>query len=398
MITIKKSLLTAICLTFAVVSHAYDFIVDGVAYNILSLSNKAVYVCGITSGGEIIIPDSVSYNSYVFSVDSLGSLFDCTRTTSITFSKKINTKGSVLYGCGTAYFNVHSSNPYMTTVDGILYSKDMSRLICYPPSKTASEFLIPESVTTIDDYSFGANRFIRRLIFNDNIEELPENFLYGTDYSGGVTYLKLSNKIKVIYGRCLESMSSIKEIILPKELVEVEKDMYWPYYGLPTSLTDITIYNSRIANYNYTLEPSLYVFSRFSSLANLHVLDSIPVAIKDGLFTVGKYFTMNLYVPKGCKSIYQETDGWKNFYNIKEEDDVNVAVESIQSNSNIKVAAIYGKISIQNNGTRAPITIYNTVGSTVYSDVVGSCETTIELPTNNVYIIKVGTQIFKVAL
>lgn len=52
----------------------------------------------------------------------------------------------------------------MTAVDGILYSKDMSRLICYPPSKTGSDFTIPNSVTSIDDYSFGANKYLRKLI------------------------------------------------------------------------------------------------------------------------------------------------------------------------------------------------------------------------------------------
>ena len=320
---LKKLLLSLFCAILSAFSYAYDFEVDGITYNIKSLSDRTVYVSGITTSGDIVIPESVSYNNYVFSVDSLGSLFDCIKTKSIRFSKKINTNGHVLYGCGTAYFYVDPDNPYMTAVDGILYSKDMSRLICYPPSKTGSDFTIPNSVTSIDDYSFGANKYLRKLIFNDNIEELPEYFLYGTDYSGGVTYLKLSNKIKIIHGRCLYGMNSIKTLILPKDLEEVEKDRDWGYYGLPTSPTEITIYNSKIVNYTYALAKTTHVFSRFSNLVNLHICDESPVALDEGVFTDGNYFTINLYVPKGSKSSYQTTEGWKNFYNIIEEDPEN---------------------------------------------------------------------------
>lgn len=325
-IIMKQNLLKLMLLVISLLTSfgvfAYDFKVDGISYNILSLTERTVYVSGITSSGDVVIPESVVYNNYSFSVDSLGLLFGSTRTKSIKFSKRINTNGHVLYGCVTAYFYVDSSNPYMTTVDGVLYSKDMKRLICYPSYKTGSEFQIPISVISIDDYSFGANCYIRKLSFNDNIVDLPENFLYGNRYSesGGVTYLKLSNKIKVIHGRCLYDLSSIKEIILPKDLEEVEKDPDWSYYGLPTEITNITIYNSNIVNYKYKLNPSVHVFSRFNSLNNFYVYDSNPVPLNEGIFNDGKYFTINLYVPKGTKSKYQELDGWKNFYNIVEVD------------------------------------------------------------------------------
>lgn len=325
-IIMKQNLLKLMLLVISLLTSfgvfAYDFKVDGISYNILSLTERTVYVSGITSNGDVVIPESVVYNNYSFSVDSLGLLYGSTRTKSIKFSKRINTNGYVLYGCGTAYFYVDSSNPYMTTVDGVLYSKDMKRLICYPSHKTGSEFQIPISVISIDDYSFGANYYIRKLSFNDNIVDLPENFLYGNrnSESGGVTYLKLSNKIKVIHGRCLYDLSSIKEIILPKDLEEVEKDPDWSYYGLPTEITNITIYNSNIVNYKYKLNPSVHVFSRFNSLNNFYVYDSNPVPLNEGIFNDGKYFTINLYVPKGTKSKYQELDGWKNFYNIVEVD------------------------------------------------------------------------------
>ena len=187
----------------------------------------------------------------------------------------------------------------------------MTRLISFPMYRSIEEFTIPESVLSIDDYSFGANKYICKLIFNDNIEELPENFVYGTNYGGKITYLKLSNKIKKIPSRSLSL--ALLEIILPKDLEELEV--------LPSSLTDVTIYNSNIANFPAYYQSYPYIFASLNNLKNLHVLDTNPVELNEAVFSDGKYFSVNLLVPKGKKDIYQSLNGWKNFFNIIEEDD-----------------------------------------------------------------------------
>ena len=303
----------------SLISKASDYSVDGIGYIIKSVENKTVYVDKITFSGDIVIPDKVQINNYWFTVDSIGNIDNSPESSSLKINGVIKTNGRSLYGYRTACFYVDESNPYMKAEDGILYSKDMKRLIRFPSRKRISEFTIPESVSAIDDYSFGDNKYLTRLIFNDNIEDLPENFIYGSDFSGKLKYLKLSDKIKVIHGRCLNYYPTLEEIVLPKDLEEVEKDPHYGYYGLPNELETVTISNSKIANYSYKLEPSTFVFSRFSKLKNLHVDDPNPVALDNNVFTEGKYFTINIYVPAGTKEIYQNTDGWKNFFNIIEE-------------------------------------------------------------------------------
>lgn len=383
--TIKTTLLTIAALLCSISASAYDFEADGIAYTFISVQERRVCVDGITSssGGDIVIPDKVLFNDYWFSVDSIATLSGSRNFSSIKFNSLIKTDGHKLYGCGTAFFYVDESNPYLTAIDGVLYNKDMTRLICFPPNKNCEEFSIPESVVSIDDYSFGTNRFIKRLIFNDNIEELPENFLYG-DY-GSLKYLKLSDKIKVIHGRCLYDVSSLEEIILPKSLEEVERDQYYRYYGLPTNLLTVTISNSKIANYVYTLEPSLYVFSRFEKLKNLHVKDSNPVAIDDNVFTEGQYFTINLYVPKGTKEIYKNLGGWKNFYNIIEENGETIKKEKCLAPS---ICYENGRLSFvsETEGTECVATISDNDVKTHYGNEI-SLTTTY---TVNVYATKKG--------
>ena len=383
--TFKTTLLTIAVLLCSISVSAYDFEADGIAYTIISIQEKRVCVDKITSssGGDIVIPDKVLFNNYWFSVDSIATLYGSRNTSSIKFNSLIKTNGHKLYACGTAFFYVDESNPYLTAVDGVLYNKDMTRLICFPPYKNCEEFSIPESVVSIDDYSFGANRFIKRLIFNDNIEELPESFLYGDH--GSLKYLKLSDKIKVIHGRCLYDKSSLEEIILPKSLEEVKKDPSFSYYGLPTSLLTVTISNSKIANYVYTLKPSLYVFSRFEKLENLHVKDNNPAAIDDNIFTEGQYFTINLYVPKGTKEIYKNLDGWKNFYNIIEENSEATKKEKCLTPS---ISYENGRLSFvsETEGTECVATISDNDVKTHYGNEI-SLTTTY---TVNVYATKKG--------
>ena len=84
--------------------------------------------------------------------------------------------------------------------------------------------------------------------------------------------------------------------------------------------------------------------------------------------------------------------------NIVYKKDVSNAVQKISSDSEIKVSAAYGKVYIQNNGTIQQVSIYNVSGAIVDTESVGHGITTIDLPTDKLYIIKIGNETYKVAL
>ena len=49
---------------------------------------------------------------------------------------------------------VDPNNSQFESLDGVLYSKDGTTLICYPAGKTATQFTIPNSVTNVDNTAF----------------------------------------------------------------------------------------------------------------------------------------------------------------------------------------------------------------------------------------------------
>jgi hypothetical protein len=67
---------------------------------------------------------------------------------------------------------VHEENEYFTSIDGVLYDKDMSKLLVYPLGKTEKEFIVPDGVIWIEVWIFYDHVHLKRVILPDSIESL----------------------------------------------------------------------------------------------------------------------------------------------------------------------------------------------------------------------------------
>ena len=88
---------------------------------------------------------------------------------------------------GFKEFKVDPENPYFTVVDGVLYSRDMSTIYCYPASRPINGYTIPDTVTSIAHYAFQH--------YQGESLELPEGLQYIGDFAFRYSQLK-SVKIK----------------------------------------------------------------------------------------------------------------------------------------------------------------------------------------------------------
>ena len=92
-----KSLATAICLLFSLGVSAYDFTVDGMYFNVVSLEDLT---CEITSGdeeyaGDFVIPEKVTYNGRTFTVTRIDGYYNSYNDFDGTFYKCTNLNSQI---------------------------------------------------------------------------------------------------------------------------------------------------------------------------------------------------------------------------------------------------------------------------------------------------------------
>ncbi len=94
---------------------------------------------------EVTLPDTLEYIAdYAFA--------GCTKLTQITLPENVVVLGKEVFGIctGLEAFYVDEDNQNFTSVDGVLFSKDMTVLHCYPEGKQDAAYIIPEQTQEIE--------------------------------------------------------------------------------------------------------------------------------------------------------------------------------------------------------------------------------------------------------
>ncbi len=122
-------------------------------------------VCmGLTS---IEIPESVKYIG--------DNVFEgCWSLESVTIPKSVNKISyKAFYDCRLTEINVDENNPYYSSENGVLFSKDKSTLIRFPKEKKG-KYTVPDSVTEIGNYAF-SNCMETEIVIPDNVTDIAGN-------------------------------------------------------------------------------------------------------------------------------------------------------------------------------------------------------------------------------
>ncbi len=113
---------------------------------LVSIDSYAFSNCGIS---ELDLPDSVT-------MVGNGAFSGCENLKNVTIGKGLaDISETIFEGCDALEcITVSADNPKYTTVDGVLYSKDMTVLYKYPAAKAGTSFKLPGTVTKIAAYAF----------------------------------------------------------------------------------------------------------------------------------------------------------------------------------------------------------------------------------------------------
>ncbi len=253
---------------------------------ILTIGDNAF--CGCKSLTSIEIPSGVKIIEYstfeacedLFSIslpeglEEIGtSAFNgCLSLYSITIPDSVTYVGEQAFKKCTLLGNisVSSGNTSYSSLNGVLFNKDQTKLIAYPGGKSGSSYIIPDTVITINGYAFD-NRKLKNVtipnsitsIYNNAFEDsitldaiiIPDSVTYLGDNAfkncTELTTVALGNGIDEINNNTFSGCSKLKSISIPKSIRYIDKGAFeecseikYVYYSsTKEAWDDISIYD-----------------------------------------------------------------------------------------------------------------------------------------------------------
>ena len=183
--------------------------------SVTSIDNSAFYNCrGLTSIG---IGNAVSYiGAEAFS--------GCRSLLSVLIPRSVTTIGSAAFSGCTALigFEVKSTNPSYTSIDGILFSRDLKTIHTFPAGKQGT-FSIPDFVTSINDYAFSSCSNLDSIVIPNSVTSIGK---YAFQYCTGLTELVLPDFITTIEEGLFKSDVNLTSVTIPASVTTIGKDAF----------------------------------------------------------------------------------------------------------------------------------------------------------------------------
>ena len=211
---------------------------DGVLFN-KDKSELITYPAGKTDS-EYAIPNSVTSIGY-------GAFYACTSLANITIPSSVTSIGNyAFYNCTSlTSIEVSGNNKNYSSLDGVLFNKDKSELITYPVGKTDSEYAIPNSVTSVDSYTFDKCISLTSVTIGNSVTSIGEYTFLGCT---SLTSVTIPDSVTSIGRYAFDGCTSLKDVYYTGSQSEWNK-IYIDYHN--QCLRNATIH------YNWVVETHL---------------------------------------------------------------------------------------------------------------------------------------------
>lgn len=195
-----------------------------------SIGNYAFSNCNLLT--EVKIGEGVlDIGSYAFE--------NCASLKSVAISDAVTAVGSNAFRLCTSLESIviDAANGYYSSLDGVLFNKEQTELICYPAGKTNGTYTVPDSVTTIGGYAFYKNTFLTSVEIGDGVTSISEYVFYGC---ASLVSVALGDSLLSVGYLAFAKCSSLTDVILPQSLTDIANEAF---YGC-SCLTNIVIPDS----------------------------------------------------------------------------------------------------------------------------------------------------------
>ncbi len=173
---------------------------DGLAYTLAADGTIQVSRGNISNATELVISNYYKRNNVYLPVTRIqGNLIAGTGVTSVSIPDTItHIADNAFVECSTlAKFIVDKNNQSFVVYDDALFTKDMKKIIAYPPSKGANvaggvTFAIPYETEVITQYTFDNAMYVRGFVVSSSHFSVTNGVLYSSDGTTLIAYPAMS--------------------------------------------------------------------------------------------------------------------------------------------------------------------------------------------------------------
>ena len=163
---------------------------------------------------------------------------------------------------------VNSSNSSYASVSGVVFSKDMKTLVCYPSGK-AGAYTIPGSVTEVEEYAFYNAEKMTSLTIPDSVETIHTSTF---ESSNALSKVTVPGSIEAITGRAFYGCSALSQVVVQRGVKTLQRASFAYCGSLKTVILPETV---------TTMQSS--VFLNCENLERIYIPPSV-VSIDDNPF------------------------------------------------------------------------------------------------------------------
>ncbi len=141
--------------------------------------------------------------------------------TDLTIGKDTHTfEVAGVFGTKLLNVNVDAENPYYTSIDGVLYDKDVTVVIYYPTAKEGS-YTLPNTVVTIGARVFQSKTGITDITFPNTLTYIGEGAFQSCSALETITFVDGGTEDLVIDKQAFQSCTKLTTVILPERLTTI---------------------------------------------------------------------------------------------------------------------------------------------------------------------------------
>lgn len=118
---------------------------------------------------------------------------------------------------------VDEENKFFTSVDGVLFTKDMKKLIKYPGASLTKIYTIPEGVETVCVSAFQNTYLLRTVNFSSTVKSIEKNAFSGLQ---ALESVMLNDGLETIGMNAFNASSDMIEIFIPKSVTHIETNAF----------------------------------------------------------------------------------------------------------------------------------------------------------------------------